>query len=897
MDQTDRDRRRDPHPDDDLADQVQAALDQVRADVLARDYPEARRGMERVAEQLDAPGLATSARAGLQVQLQLARATVVGEADGDHDHAMELVTTAQQLVDDHDLSDLRARVLAQQSFVHQRRGEAGAALRQLEQAQDLLDTCPPRDALQILVNRGVLQAEVGSLEAAVEDFTRAERIARDTDHTRLRGMATHNLGWVAFLRGDLPAALESMHAAAGVTGDEGGGSIGALDRARVLTEAGLLDDADALLAEAIAALADGNRRRDEGEAHLARARVALVIGALDTARDEARAASTCFAAVDNQPWLRQAEMTRLATMVEVVAQQHDDPGGDASAVKALREQIDTLLATARAAGDDQLVIATRLMAAEVALVAKDVDTARRHVTAVELEDVRGVSMRMRWHRARATLAARDGVGARRVVADGMAELADQQAQLGSLDLRTAIAIHGRDLAGIGIDVALDSMDPDAIHATVEQAHASSTRMSPVRVVLDDRDRELLGRLRRATMSLDQADDDADSGGSRRARLQAEVDEVRARLRERGWQRRGDDPSAGIVDLASVQSALAARGAVAVTWVRRAGRLLAVVVDGTTLDVVDVASTAGVDAHVARVHSDVRALLLPGIPGQVRSTMASSLRTGLATLDEQFLQPLTAIDDRDLVMVPSGALALVPWPLVASRRGHATTMAPCLTSWHVAESRLVGRGRGIVALAGPRLQRAESEVAAVADTWPQGTAWSGRHATVERARDALQSSALVHLAMHGRHRESSPLFSSLDLVDGPLFAHEVTDSVVCDLVVLSACEVGASHLRPGDEPLGMTAALHQAGAGTVVAGVTPVRDQVAHDVMVDLHRELVAGRSPAAALGMVTAAAWDDGAPAPFTCVGAGLVPPAGASSGASPGRRLLGDDVRRTGAR
>lgn len=876
MDQTGRDDRRDLHPDD-LADRVQAALDQVRADVLARDYPEARRGMQRVAEQLDAPGLATSARAGLKVQLQLARATVVGEADGDHDHALELVTTAQQLVDQHDLADLRARVLAQRSFVHQRRGEAGAALRQLEQAQDLLDTCAPRDALQILVNRGVLQSEVGSLEAAVEDCMRAEQLAGEHGHDRLRGMAMHNLGWVAFLRGDLPAALESMHAAATVTADDGGGSIGALDRARVLTEAGLLDDADTLLEEAIAALADGNRRRDEGEARLARARVALVVGASDTALDEARAAAECFAAVDNQPWLRRAELTRLATMVEMVGRQGADT------VHELRGQIEDFLAAALAAADDQLVIATRLMAAEVAMAAGDVDAARGHVGAVPLEDVRGVSLRMRWHRVGAMLAARDGVGVRRAVAVGMAELADQQARLGSMDLRTAIAIHGRDLAGIGIDVALDSLDPDAIHAAVEQAHASSTRMSPVRATLEDRDRELLGRLRRTTMSLDRADEDSGAGVARRARLQAEVDELRARLRERGWHRRGDDPSAGIVDLAGVQSALAARGAVAVTWVRRVGKVLAVVLDGKTLEVVDVGTTAAVDAHVARMRSDLRALLLPGIPDQVRSTMASSLRTGLATLDEQFLRPLPAIDDRDLVMVPSGALALVPWPLVASRRGLATTVAPCLTSWHVAGSRLVGRGRGTVAVAGPRLQRAESEVAAVADTWLQGTAWSGRQATVERARDALQSSALVHLAMHGRHRESSPLFSSLDLVDGPLFAHEVTDSVVCDLVVLSACEVGASHLRPGDEPLGMTAALHQAGAGTVVAGVTPVRDQVAHDVMVDLHRELVAGRSPAAALGMVTAAAWDDGAPAPFTCVGAGLVPVVGASSGAGPG--------------
>jgi len=38
------------------------------------------------------------------------------------------------------------------------------------------------------------------------------------------------------------------------------------------------------------------------------------------------------------------------------------------------------------------------------------------------------------------------------------------------------------------------------------------------------------------------------------------------------------------------------------------------------------------------------------------------------------------------------------------------------------------------------------------------------------------------------------------------------------VVLSACELGLARPRPGEETLGMTAALLHGGAGSVVAGV-------------------------------------------------------------------------------
>ena len=83
-----------------------------------------------------------------------------------------------------------------------------------------------------------------------------------------------------------------------------------------------------------------------------------------------------------------------------------------------------------------------------------------------------------------------------------------------------------------------------------------------------------------------------------------------------------------------------------------------------------------------------------------------------------------------------------------------------------------------------------------------------------------------------------------------------------LVVLSACDVGRHDVLPGDESLGMATAFLGAGAGTVVAAVCRVADDVAPDVMESMYAALLAGRSSASALA---AAADNPG----FVCFGAG----------------------------
>jgi CHAT domain-containing protein len=134
------------------------------------------------------------------------------------------------------------------------------------------------------------------------------------------------------------------------------------------------------------------------------------------------------------------------------------------------------------------------------------------------------------------------------------------------------------------------------------------------------------------------------------------------------------------------------------------------------------------------------------------------------------------------------------------------------------------------------------------------------------RDALATADLVHVAGHGLHQQESPLFSSLRLADGPLFAYELdADGRSAPCVVLSACEAGLATVRPGDEGLGLTNVLLHLGSRSVLAGVARVRDDVAARVMERVHVSMAGGTRSATALATALAA---EDEPAPFVAFGA-----------------------------
>ena len=189
-------------------------------------------------------------------------------------------------------------------------------------------------------------------------------------------------------------------------------------------------------------------------------------------------------------------------------------------------------------------------------------------------------------------------------------------------------------------------------------------------------------------------------------------------------------------------------------------------------------------------------------------------------------------------LPAPALVLLPWSLLPSRRGLPVVVTPSATAWLRAGAPSVVRRPRVVSVAGPGLHRAE-------ERGPRGCAppVAGRRAAHRRAAPRPRGPAarspradLVHVAAHGTHQQESPLFSSLRVADGPLYAYELDAGGPAPRRAWCCrpARPGLATVRPGDEGLGLTSVLLHLGSRSVLAGVARVGDDVAARVMAQVH---------------------------------------------------------------
>jgi hypothetical protein len=245
----------------------------------------------------------------------------------------------------------------------------------------------------------------------------------------------------------------------------------------------------------------------------------------------------------------------------------------------------------------------------------------------------------------------------------------------------------------------------------------------------------------------------------------------------------------------------------------------------------------------RVRVDLRAAATHHL-GPLAGAVWSSLRSSATELDDALIRPWRS--DRGLVVVSCPEVSALPWAVLPSMRGRPFTVAPSLTSFARrgmsarTDGEALAGGVGVHVSVGPGVPRAAAEGQAIVDTWGATARLvqpSGRDELVA----ALARPGIVHVAAHGTHQVESPLFSSLVLHDGPVFAHELQPTGVrADHVVLSACEVGLTTPRPGHESLGLALSLLSLGARSVVAAVAPVPDDVAATTMTRHHELLASG---------------------------------------------------------
>jgi hypothetical protein len=512
----------------------------------------------------------------------------------------------------------------------------------------------------------------------------------------------------------------------------------------------------------------------------------------------------------------------------------------------------------------QLIAARALMAAGREREARDrIAVVRRRGPAVSLDVI--LMRRL----AQAELDERDGrpAAAMAELRAGLATANARRARLGSIDLQTASTAVSADLAAAGLRLALDRGSARMVFAWLERSRAQAFRVRPVRPPDDPQLATAQAELRQLSYVIR----NAELSGQRDAAAIRKHAELVRELTERGWQASGPGEISRPATLRDISQALEESGNSLVALLAHEAALHAVVLRNRSLRLFRLGDGQGACEASRRLSADLDTLARRRLPTGLETAIKDSIRCQLRALTAEILAPLRpALGDGGVVLLPSGALAAVPWNMLPDLRGRPVTVCPSASSWLAAWRRdqaAPGAGAGPPLLvAGPDLTHASREVAGIAQIYPGSRILQSRAAGVDATLRALDGAALAHLAAHGHHDRENVLFSRLYLADGALMAHQLQQLRTPPRhVVLSACDVGRTVVRPGDEILGFTAALLYTGTATVISSVTRLADDAAVGVMTSYHRGLRAGARPAEALAQATA----NEPVSPFVCFGSG----------------------------
>jgi len=753
-----------------------------------------------------------------------------------------------------------ARLRVNQALVLQRLGRNTEALACYAAAEPVLvEHRDVRWEMLLLSLRGTMLAYQGRHEAAAEDLHRGITLGESGGMASVLYVLHLNYGFVLLQAGRIPEALrEITHALR--TGERIGQRLEAAyaDRAEALLTAGLATEALENAERAIAGQTERGRAYDAAESRLMAARAALAANAVGRASELAAAARAEFAQQRRHVWATRAWQVELAARF-----------AEGERTAELLKELTRCTSRLERAGWQFAPSQARLQAARTAVALGRKAQAERLYARISANRFSGLATLriLAWEaESELRLLRGDRGGAGRAVTQGLRVLAEFAGTLGATDLRAGSAALGTDLAATGLRLSLEGGSARSLLIRAEQWRAASLRRAPTRSEQSGRLAERLSRLRAVTIQVQESPlkkkDAADIRSLQRERVRLEEE-----IRELARHTPGSPvaPETPLV-LKTVDEEL--RGRALVEYVRLEDELHAIVLaDGRCTRhrigsyqavLTELESLRFAMGRIAKQHGSAAMVL-----GAQKIYQHARL-----VLDSMLLDPLRKriAGDGELVLVPTGSLHALAWAVLPSMEGRVLTVAPSARSWLAAER--VPERPGPVALAhGPGLPHAQDEVATLAKLYPDAKSLQGAEASANAVAESWDGARLAHLAAHGRFRRDNPLFSNLELADGPLTVYDLESlGRAPRVLILSACDSALSGIHPGDELMGVASALLALGSKTLIASVAPVDDEHTRALMTTLHTELGGGTRPAPALAK--AQAEHPEAPA-FICLGAG----------------------------
>lgn len=739
----------------------------------------------------------------------------------------------------------------------------GDALETLRSAggDDLLEA-------DVRTNRSMLYVHRRDWWAADNDLRLAEALYTATGHQGRTAMVFHNRGLAAATRGDLPRAL-SAYDEAELRYRAAGRPLGLLPIERAEGLLSVLLVAEAREA-AEAAIADFTRQRnaiDLVQARLVLARAALLDGDATTALVQADLARRSSLRQHRPGW------AALAAYMTLRARWEDDQRSE-SMLRAGQRAVIALTD----AGWVVAALDARLIVARVAMQLGRTATARRELAEAGHARRRGpAELRAKaWH-AEALLRLADGDrrGAESALRAGMRVVEAFRASLGATELRTHASGHGGELARLGLQLALHSGRPESVLEWAERWRAGALRLRPARPPDVAELAQDMAELRQVAGDLTAA---AAGGGDIVGLLRRQTaleHAIHRRARHASGSTR-PGPTAPTAPTARTLEALLGQRAL-VEYLSSDGVLHAVVIRDDRVVLRELGPLAAPARELDALRFGLRRLAYQTHSEESRAAASKLVGFKARSLDALLLAPLLEdIGDAPLVIVPTTVLHAVPWAVLPSCARRPVSVAPSAALWQRAVSTDAATDdERCVLVSGPGLRHASAEVAALARRYPGASRFSGRRARVEAVTAALDGAELVHIAAHGHFRADNPLFSSIRLFDGALTVYDLECLRRAPRhVVLSACDSGLPTVRPGDEVLGLAAALLSLGTTSLVATVVPVPDDASRPLMLRFHRALRGGSCTSVALAtaqheLAGRSVADGQTAAGFVCFGAG----------------------------
>ena len=803
------------------------------------------------------------------------------EASAAFDEAMTLAV-------EHRLSDSTAAVAISRAGNHAFSGRLGAALEDLATAEALADA-PLR--AQVQTQRAAIMAMSGEFEAALDASSRALAAFRRLGDDLWVARTLHNRSKMHLLTGRVRVGIRDAQEAIALyeqLGQEAGAadcednlagllawsgdiltaltrfdladerkrklgtSPDAESRIEALLTAGLSADAFTLATAA----AEQHRRSGaellEAEALLAAARAAAALG------DRARAAS--FGRNAQERFDRQGRPSWASRAQLVVAEAEGTM--DAAAAQTVAANLTRL-------GWDEVSSMARRAAANTAIRLGDTASAESLLRGVVAERSGGLLARLGRSQANASLHLLHGdpSGALRCAGRGFRLARRHRRLLGALELRTASARHTQELVSVGLQAARAHGRTSVFWRWTEQARGVDDSGPEAN---DEQGRELLAQHRAISAQIDA---DSRDGSRPPNQLLRRRREVEGRLRDRELAAGGEMIAAAApVTLPTLRRGLGSRTMVALSDVD--GEMFATRVTSQGAIVTVVGRTSALETDVDLIRMGLQRLVRSSGDARVEA----DVRRRLEALDQSFAGLFERTDPGserpgEIVIVPTGRLFAMPWALLPSLEARSVTVAMSGSLW-AASNAPEGCEHALV-VDGPGLAGATSEAEMVAAQWPTAARLSEHNATTAQVSRALEHCDIAHIAAHASLRPDNPSFSSLQLVDGPLYVRDL-DCIrrAPQIVVMSACASATLLGHRGAEVQGLAAKLLTRGVRAVIAPVLPVSDLATVPVMVEMHRELRGGATPADALcaarrstGTTDAPAWASAGS--YVCLGRG----------------------------